>query len=134
MGYQQISFSQAGTSVQNLEVAAAQVVLLPGNKAKDLCSRWKDQVIISHYDRHDGSAAQLCNGISPGPDFVSVKAGLYCDNCAKKAWPLCTKEQPTGCFDMNTEGFVAPASQSKRIAARNVVHSKSYNTVTHWKH
>ncbi|KAL8865488.1 MAG: hypothetical protein Q9174_006859 [Haloplaca sp. 1 TL-2023] len=40
---------------------------------------------------HEGhSAKELCeHDTSAGPDFVSMKEGLFCDMSEKKLWPLC---------------------------------------------
>lgn len=61
-------------------------------------SAFASRLITSKHREH--SAAELCaDGSSYGPDFVSLYENTFCDMESKTAWPLCSKDVKTGCFD-----------------------------------
>ncbi|OCK80312.1 hypothetical protein K432DRAFT_416785 [Lepidopterella palustris CBS 459.81] len=90
-------------------------------------------VIISDYDAH--SAEEHCHSYTAvGPEFVSIKEGLYCDMCTGELWPVCSSKIPRGCFDMNTNTMrPGTGPQARDEASGRLVPDKAYKKVTRWK-
>ncbi|KAH3199123.1 hypothetical protein KXV92_009748 [Aspergillus fumigatus] len=96
-------------------------------------------VVVSEHGEH--TASELCKSTSAaGPDFVSTKEGLFCDMCTGELWPLCSKDVPTGCFDVDLKVMRASDGDVTRtgLHARDVITGrdipeKEYKKVVHWK-
>lgn len=89
-------------------------------------------LIISNLDH---SAKELCeHHASLGPDFVSIKEGVYCDMETAKWWPLCQKPDDKGCFDLDKQVLRDSTSPLKFLKARSAqTDSKSkYATSAKW--
>ncbi len=80
------------------------------------------------------SAKALCESkTSRGPDFVSVKEGLFCDMDAKKIWPVCNEKKTSGCFDVKA-GTMRPGKglQGRDVETGAIVPKKTYKKKKTW--
>ncbi|KAH1300677.1 hypothetical protein KXX17_004974 [Aspergillus fumigatus] len=118
-----------------------------GVKTRSVKARQNDRVcfadhqvvVVSEHREH--TASELCKSTSAaGPDFVSTKEGLFCDMCTGELWPLCSKNVPTGCFDVDLKVMRASDGAVTRtgLHARDVITGrdipeKEYKKVAHWK-
>jgi hypothetical protein len=68
--------------------------------------RFAGRLVVSR-DADNHKTERLCNTAnSVGPDFLNLAEGQFCNMQDKTLWPVCSNQDQTDCFDVDTKQLV----------------------------
>lgn len=77
------------------------------------------------------TAREVCEDPnSYGPDYVSLKDGLFCNMETRELIPLCSDTVTEDCFSLDDQPAAAAGAKARR--RRNVLTKRGYSKVLDW--